>query len=94
MNIQQVIPGSGEGTLFCESIPEKTFDYSFGGYYHRERWSRTRRNHYANKVTMRSMQGKSLLEPILEKTFDYSLGGCSHRERWSYTRQNFSFQEK
>jgi hypothetical protein len=27
-----------------EPILEKTFDYSLGGYSHRERWSRTRQN--------------------------------------------------
>jgi hypothetical protein len=27
-----------------EPIPEKTFEYSLGGYTHRERWARTRRN--------------------------------------------------
>jgi hypothetical protein len=37
MNIQQVIQGSSEGTLIFESIHEKTFDYSLGGYYHWER---------------------------------------------------------
>jgi hypothetical protein len=43
MNIQREIQGTSEGKLIFESIPEKTFDYSLGGHYHRERWARTRR---------------------------------------------------
>jgi hypothetical protein len=43
MNIQQEMQGTGEGKLVFESIPKNIFDYSLGGYYHRERWARTRR---------------------------------------------------
>jgi hypothetical protein len=40
-NIQQEMQGTSEGTLGFESTPENIFDYSLGGYYHRERWART-----------------------------------------------------
>jgi hypothetical protein len=41
--MQREIQGNSKGTLIFETIPEKTFGYSLGGYYHRERWARTRR---------------------------------------------------
>jgi hypothetical protein len=31
------------------SLYPKIFDYSLGGYYHRERWARTRRNFYVHE---------------------------------------------
>jgi hypothetical protein len=47
---QGVVQGSSEGTLIFESIPEKPFDYSLGGYYHREHYTRTRRYYYAKQA--------------------------------------------
>jgi hypothetical protein len=42
MKIQEEIQSASEGKIVFESIPENIFDYSLGGYYHQERWARTR----------------------------------------------------
>jgi hypothetical protein len=57
--------------------------YSLGGYYHRERLTRTRR---INKNTTDGRWEDKIFEPIPPKTFGYSLGGYSHREHWSSTQ--------
>jgi hypothetical protein len=37
ININMKYIRNSEGALIFESIPEKTFEYSLGGYYRRER---------------------------------------------------------
>jgi hypothetical protein len=50
------------------SLYPKIFDYSLGGYYHRERWARTRR-YYQNKLLYDDSRKDNLFEPILKKAF-------------------------
>jgi hypothetical protein len=85
--------GVSEENSFFESIP-KIFDYSLRGYYHRERWARTRR--YYQKSYYLMIKGATNYSSLYSKNmfFDYSLGGYSHRERWSRTRQNFYMHER
>jgi hypothetical protein len=66
-----------------------TFDYSLGGYYHRERW-----NTHSTKVISKLFRVEAWWWRILyfslyskKVLFDYSLGGYSHRERWAHTRR-------
>jgi hypothetical protein len=51
------VQGTIEGKLIFESILENIFNYSLGGYYHRERWARTRRYHSATQAATGKMQG-------------------------------------
>jgi hypothetical protein len=70
------------------SLYPKIFDYSLGGYYHRESWARTRRYYEISYYLM--IKGRTIYLSLYSKhVFDYSLGGYSHRERWSRTRRNF-----
>jgi hypothetical protein len=78
---------SRKKTYFLSLYP-KIFDYSLGGYYHRERWARTRR-YYQISYYLMIKEGTIYLNLYSKQVFDYSLGGYSHRERWSRTRQYF-----
>jgi hypothetical protein len=78
---------SGKKTHFLSLYP-KIFDYSLGGYYHRERWARTRRYYEIRYYLM--IKGRTIyLSLYLKHVFNYSLGGYSHREHWPRTRRNF-----
>jgi hypothetical protein len=56
------------------SLYPKIFDYSLGGYYHRERWSRTRRYYQMSYYVMD--EGRKIYLSLYSKhVFDYSLGG-------------------
>jgi hypothetical protein len=50
------------------SLYPKIFDYSLGGYYHRERWPRTWR-YYQIKLLSDDQRKGDLFEPILETSF-------------------------
>jgi hypothetical protein len=68
------------------SLYPKIFDYSLGGYYHRERWPCTRR-YYQISYYLMIKEGTIYLSLYLKQVFDYSLGGYSHREHWPRTRR-------
>jgi hypothetical protein len=70
------------------SLYPKIFDYSLGGYYHRERWAHTRR-YYQISYYLMIKEGTIYLSIYSKQVFDYSLGGYSHRERWPCTRRYF-----
>jgi hypothetical protein len=57
IKIKRKIQGTSEEKFVFESIPKNIFDYSLGGYYHRERWARTRRYHWAKQAATGKMQG-------------------------------------
>jgi hypothetical protein len=86
--------GISEENSFFLSLYPKIFDYSLGGYYHRERWARTRR--YYQKSYYLMIKGVIIYLSLYSKNtfFDYSLEGYSHRERWSRTRQNLYTHER
>jgi hypothetical protein len=77
-------------THFILSLYPKIFDYSLGGYYHRERCARTR--WYYKKIGgyFQMIKGATIYLSLYSKNmfFDYSLGGYSHQERWPRTRRN------
>jgi hypothetical protein len=71
----------GRKLIFLSLYPKK-FDYSLGGYYHRERLACTRRYLVIKEAVIH-------LSLYSKHVFDYSLGGYSHRERWPRTRRYF-----
>jgi hypothetical protein len=73
----------GKKLIFLSLYP-KIFDYSLGGYYHRERWPRTRW-YYQISYYLMIKGGMIYLSLYSKQVFDYSLGGYSHRERWPRT---------
>jgi hypothetical protein len=75
---------SGKKTHFLSLYP-KIFDYSLRGYYHQERWVRTRR-YYQKSYYLMIKEATIYLSLYSKHVFDYSLGGYSYRERWSRTR--------
>jgi hypothetical protein len=77
----------GRKTHFLSLYP-KIFDYSLGGYSHRERWPRTRR-YYQIIYYLMIKEEMIYLSLYSKQVFDYSLGGYSHRERWPRTRRYF-----
>jgi hypothetical protein len=77
-SVMQDTEASGKKTHFLSLYP-KIFDYSLGGYYHREFWVRTRRYYEINYYLM--IKGRTIYLSLYSKhVFDYSLGGYSHRE--------------
>jgi hypothetical protein len=78
------IEASRKKTHFLSLYP-KIFDYSLGGYYHREHWARTRR-YYQISYYLMIKEGTIYLSLYSKQVFDYSLGGYSHRQRWPRTR--------
>jgi hypothetical protein len=77
---------------FEPMIVSKEPNHSLGGYFHRERWSRTRQkenkredNFYAGHDDERTYK-EQIFWSLYPKKIDYSFGGYSHRERWSCTR--------
>jgi hypothetical protein len=55
------------------SLYPKIFDYSLGGYYHRERWPRTRRYYQTSYYVMD--EGRKIYWILYSKhVFEYSLG--------------------
>jgi hypothetical protein len=58
---------SRKRTHFLSLYP-KIFDYSLGGYYHQERWPRTRW-YYQIKLLSDDQRKGDLFEPILETSF-------------------------
>jgi hypothetical protein len=76
------------------SLYPKIFDYSLGGYYHRERCARTRRYYKKGGYYLMIKGATVYFSQYLKNIFfDYSLGGYSHRERWPRTRRN-SYEHK
>jgi hypothetical protein len=63
---------SGKKTHLLSLYP-KIFDYSLGGYYHQERWARTRRYYQLSYYLM--SKGRTIYLSLYSKhIFDYSLG--------------------
>jgi hypothetical protein len=54
-----------EATIYLSLYLKHVFDYSLGGYSHRERWSRTRRNFYTHKRVKKANEDlESVITPI------------------------------
>jgi hypothetical protein len=58
------------------SLYLKIFDYSHGGYYHRERWPCTRR-YYQIKLLSDDKRKCNLFEPILKTSFSTIASGAT-----------------